>query len=247
MKSLQIKCLLLFVIFSINLSIVSSQSLAPDTTASPAVKNAIDYYNSVFAEQLHLYNGKEYVDYSRPFEEGQPYFLNSYWNKGTVTYSGNNYSDVSIKYDLVSDDVIILASNKIFKIRLLKENVARFSIAGHSFINLSRDSLTGTNMPQGFYDVLTDGTIKLLARRTKYIQSDIKQTVELRVFGKDQFYIKKNNTYFNVTTKRSLLEQVGDRRKEIQQFIRQNKLRFKKDVENTMIKIIRYYNQITRQ
>jgi hypothetical protein len=247
MKSLQIKCLILFVIFFFNNYIVSSQSLAPDTAASIAEKNAISYYNAVFAQQLHLYNGKEYIDYSRPFEDGQPYFLTSDWNIGTVNYSGNNYSDVSIKYDLVSDDVIILGSNKIFKIRLQKENVAHFSVGGHSFINLTHDSLGTTNMPEGYYDVLADGKIRLLARRTKLIQSMVKQAIEMRVFSKDFFYIKKNNSYFPIRTKKAFLEQFSDKRKEVQQYIKQNKLRFRKDAETTMIKVTQYYNQITRQ
>lgn len=237
---------MLFVILAILQINAAAQVLLPDTTSSPAIKNAIQFYSTTLHEQLHLYNGTAYHEYVMSFEEGDPYFLQSTWSTGTVNYDGNNYNDVSIMYNLVTDEVIILAYNKVVKIQLLKDRVAGFSLSGHSFIHLTRDSLFSTNMTPGFYDMLANGKITLLSRRTKNIQMYAKQKLEYKVFKKDHFYLKKNNSYFPVRSKKSLLEQLSDKKKEIQQYIKQNKLRFRKDPEGSMVKIAAYYNQLTK-
>ncbi len=246
MKRLQIKGLLIFVILSALYTQSQSQQLAPDTSSPPAFKNVMASYNNSFAGQLHLFNGKEYRDYRKPFEEGQPYFITNTWTKGTVDYDGNRYDNVSVLYNLVTDELIILNYNNISKIQLIKEKVAQFSMAGHSFINITPDSLFSSGLTPGFYDVLAAGKLSLLVRHTKNIQPYIRQTIELKIFSKDHYYLKKNNGYSAISSKKSFLEQFGDKRKQVQQFIRQNKLRYRKDPANTMVRSVEYYNQITK-
>lgn len=61
-----------------------SQILVADTFSSAAVKTAINLYSNSFADQLHLYNGKEYNEYPLPFEEGHPYFMQDQFSIGTI-------------------------------------------------------------------------------------------------------------------------------------------------------------------
>ncbi|MDQ6812818.1 MAG: hypothetical protein M3040_03630 [Bacteroidota bacterium] len=247
MKGLQIRCIAIFVIMVGFGPKAVTQSLLVDSTATPAVKNALAFYNSTFADQLHLYNGKEYKDYTHKFDSGLPYFIQSEWSNGTVDYDGNIYQDVPILYDVVAQQVIILNYNSASKIELLKEKIKAFSLSGHSFLNIPRDSLVSANLDGGFYDVLLNGKMVLLARRTKNIQAVLRQAVEYRVYDKDHYYIKRDNKYFTVDSKKSFLEQFGNKRKEIQQYMKQNKLRFRKDPEQVMIKAVGFYNQTTHQ
>jgi hypothetical protein len=98
----------------------------------------------------------------------------------------------------------------------------------------------------GYYDVLAAGKITLLARRTKQIQTIARQVIETEVLNKDHYYIKRNNSYITVNTRRGFLNELADKKKEIQQFIKQNKLNYRKDRENTMIKAVEYYNALTK-
>lgn len=246
MPPVQIKTLVLFVLFLALRSKSESQTLEPDSTASPDVKNALVVYNASLANQLRLYNGKEYKEYQYSFELGQPFFFHSDWSKGTVMYDGGFYKDVSILYNIVTDQLIIQNHHNFSKIQLIKDKVASFSLLGHSFINIPRDSLLSTNLKPGYYDILSTGNITLLARRTKNIQETVRQTVEHKIYGKDHFYVKKNNNYVPIQTKKSFLELFPDKKKEIQQYIRKNKLRFRKDQENVMFKVVAYYNQLTK-
>lgn len=223
-----------------------SQAISVDTSAGPAFKNAVAFYNNSFGPELHLFNGKEYYDYRVAFNEGHPYFFTPTWSKGTVNYEGNRYENVSILYNLVTDQVVILNYSRLAKIQLVKERVASFALSGHSFIHIRPDSLLSPVLREGFYDILADGKITLLARRTKNIQTYTKQVVETKVFSKDHFYVENNNVYSEIDSKRALLKQVGDKRKEIQQFIKQNKISYRKSRENAMVRIVEYYNQLIK-
>lgn len=246
MRISEIKWLIIFGMFAALPATSLSQTLAPDASAAPAFKNALAVYNNSFADQLHLFNGTEYRDYSRPFDEGQPYFVTNEWSKGMVNYDGNVYENVSILYNLVTDELIILNWKSTSKIQLIKEKVAGFSLANHTFLYITADSLFSTGMNEGFYDVLASGKTSLLVRRTKNIQPFNRRTLELKVFENNHYYIKKNDGYFSFHNKNTLLDQLRDKRKEMRQFIKQNDLGFNKEMEASAIKAVDYYNQLTK-
>jgi hypothetical protein len=87
----------------------------------------------------------------------------------------------------------------------------------------------------------------VLARRTKNIQTFYASTTETKVFSKDQYYVRKNGKYFSVSSKSSFLNQLSDKKKEIKQYIKDNRIKFRKNFENAMVKIMGYYNQLTNQ
>lgn len=221
-----------------------SQSLVPDSFASPAYKNTVTYYNQSLSEELHLFNGKENKEYPNVFSTGTPYFISNNWSKGTMNYDGKMYENVSLLYDVVKDEVVNLYFNNISRVQLAKEKVLAFSIRDHNFIHITPDSLRALVAP-GFYDELYHGKTSLLAKRTKNIQSFIHQSgEEFKVFSKDHYYVRKGGDYFPVSNKKSFLRTLGDKRKVLQQYIRQNKLNFRKDKENAMKKTLEYFDQI---
>ena len=225
-----------------------SQRLRPNSSSLRAYKNAIAFYNQSFREELHLFNGKEEQAYPYQFSEGTPYFLSNKWSKGTLDYDGKMYEDVSLLYDVVRDELIYLYFDNRSRIRLIKEKVSEFSIMGHNFINITPDSLFSSSIAPGFYDKLYQGKINLLVKRTKKIDNSIKLSgAETKVFDKDRYYLRKENNYYSVNNKRSLLHKLNDKRKELQPYIRQNKLNFRKDIENAMVKTLAYYDQLIKQ
>ncbi|MEP6845466.1 MAG: hypothetical protein ABI861_05660, partial [Panacibacter sp.] len=61
------------------------------------------------------------------------------------------------------------------------------------------------------------------------------------------FYLQKNNTFFTITSKRTLLGVLNDRKKEIQEFIKKNKLDIRKDKDNALSKIAAHYDEISKK
>lgn len=222
-----------------------SQQLVPDTSSSPAYKNAVTFYNQSLHEELHIFNGKEDKGYLHKFDEGTPYFITNKWSKGNLNYDGKLYEDVSLLYDVVKDEVGYLYFNNLSEIILSKEKVSAFSVMGHHFVNVTPDSLRTSSIAAGFYDELYHGKTLLLAKRTKNIQNFITQSgEEYKVFSKDHYYVKKGEDYFSVNSKKSFIQNLTDKRKELQQYIRQTKLDFKKNPEVAMSRTLAYYDQL---
>ncbi|MDP9230846.1 MAG: hypothetical protein M3O67_09280, partial [Bacteroidota bacterium] len=240
------KTSVIFVIVLLLYVRLSGQGLQPDSSSSlPAFKSIVDFYNKSLSEQLHLYNGKEYKDYPYQFNEGHPYFLSNNWSKGTLNYDGEHYEEVPMLYDVVQDELVILHFDNRSKICLVKEKISSFSLLAHSFVNIQPKNINSSTITEGFYDLLYAGQVSLFAKRTKNIQTFYRQSVsEIKIFKKDHYNLLKKNIYYPVSSKRSFLQQLTDKRKEIQQYIKKNRLSFKNDVENAMVKILAYYDQI---
>ena len=224
-----------------------SQSITPDTSLSPAYKNAVAFYSQSLGEELHMFNGREYKGYREQFSEGTPYFLTNKLSKGTLDYDGKMYENVSLLYDAAKDELICLYFDNASLMKLEKNRVAGFSIMGHHFIHIKSDSLQSSPLQSGFYDELYHGRNSLVAKRTKNIQTFLRQSgAEIKVFHKDHYYLLKENNYYPVSNKKSFLQYFSDKRKELQQYIKQNKFTFKDDFENAMTKTLSYYDQLIK-
>jgi len=227
--------------------VCAAQRIAAMTSADAAYDKAVAFYNASFGPELRIFNGKEYQEYRESFKEGHPYFVTNAFSKGTLHYEGSKYEDVSLLYNLVTDQLIILNAAGSAKIQLIKERVDSFSFPAHSFINIGTDSSLSEGLSSGFYEVLSTGKINLLARHTKNIQATVRDVVETKVFSKDHHFVRSNHVYIEINSKKALLKQMNDKRKELQQFIKQNKLNYRKNGEEAMVKIVEYYNQITKE
>ena len=240
---LRFMLLIILVLSSFGLAGLAQGTIA-DSSSEPAIKRIVAFYNTSLGADLQLFNGREYQDYNFRFSEGHPYFFTNKWSKGTITYRGSTYEDVSILYNLITDNVIILDYSGLSKIQLVKEKVTSFSVAGHTFINICRDSLLSSGLRCGFYDVLATGKITLLVKRTKNIQEVTTETVQIKALPKDYFYIGHNSVYSPVSKEKTLLELLSDGRNEIKRFIKQHKIRYAQNPEEAIVKIVTYYNQI---
>ena len=238
------KFYLVSLLLIINIRSLSQQILA-DSSSSLGYKSAVAFYNDTLHEELNVFNGREDKGYVYKFVEGTPYFITDSWAKGTLNYEGKPYADVSLLYDVFKDELVYLYLDKISRVRLSKEKVSGFFISGHHFIQLTPDSVRSSSLPAGFYDELYHSSVSLLVKRTKNIQSFIRQTTEeFKVFSKDHYYLRKRDNYFAVGGKKSFLQNLSDKRKELQQYIKQNKLNFKKNPEMAMIQTLAYYDQL---
>jgi hypothetical protein len=216
-------------------------SLPPDTTAYTA---ALSLYHTYLAPETSLYRGDEYASYGRLLKSGYPYYGENGSRKGEVFYNGILYHDVFLSYDLVYDQVIMDNINHIQKIRLVSPQVDYFTIGQHYFIHL-RDSLNPTAPRNGFYEQLYKGRILLLKKETKAIQEELNagSPVVRFIDGADTaFYLKIGAVYHSVNTTRSLLHMLKDRKKDVRNYIRANDLDMRLEKENTLIKVVTWYD-----
>lgn len=189
-------------------------------------------------EQTHLYNGSEYKEY-RSLKGEHPYFISNNWVTGSIFFDGEQYDQVALLYNCFTDCVVSKKPPSSIAIELVKEKVKSFQIAGHTFVLMNEKPL-----PSGFYDLLFDGATKVYAKRVKEFQENISSTEIQHVFiEKSKYFISKDKSYFSVWNKKSVLNVLKDKRPELKHFMRQDRLRFRKNREQAIVKMVEFYSK----
>jgi hypothetical protein len=238
MKSFK-SLLLLFI------NLVLSSFLFAQQSFDSAFTQAASVYNNTMRENIHLYNGIEYIDYDHRIT-GDPFFEDSYLTKGSIIYDGIFYDNLQLFYDVLRDNVVIKNYNNA-PLLLINEKVAAFSLLGHKFINIETDSTISQNNALGFCDVLSEGYLKLLAKRKKVVvEKSSVQYSESVYTEKDAYYILKDEILYPVSDEKTVLALMKDKKSEVQKFLHQNKIKFRKNPEAAMIKMVDYYNQLNK-
>ena len=208
-----------------------------------AVNNAIALYQQSEKDQSRLMNGREYKPYTFPFVRSFPYFLSKDFSEGSISYDGGFYDHVQLLYDEIAELVIL---NRGVAIELANERIKEFTILGHKFVPLIKDSMN-KRPGSGFYESLYQGKIEVYKKEKKSIVDILSSTegYQAEAVSKTSYFLKKENTFYPVKKKRDMLRVLGNKKSEIQQYIKQNRLDFKHDKDNTLAKIGAYYDQLT--
>jgi hypothetical protein len=208
------------------------------------------FYKSM-GEQSRLYSGHEYLPYD-PHIKGTALFPydGQGWEPGEVVYDDILYKNVPMMYDVYKDALVVLLYNKFTMYTLVKSRVHDFSFSNHHFIRLDADSITNNNsgMVSGYYDQLYGGKIEVLARRSKSIQNSSNSVVlvpETFFASKNEYYLRKGNTYYEIGSRGSILSVLKDKKKELQQYLRTNNIKFGANPEDAMAKMAAYYDHLT--
>ena len=202
-----------------------------------AKKSSIGRYNTSIGGQSHLYNGSAYTEYVSQNEEN-PYFIDE-WIEGSVDYDGEFHDNIPILYDISLDRVIIDNQYSIKKVMLVDDKVSEFTIQDHHFVHLK-----DTPLPAGHYELAYDGNTKVYVRHKKTLQS---RTVDYSIINqfeeKKLYYIYKDGKFLTVRGKGSVLKVLGDKKKELKKFARDNKLAFGNDRARDISRMAEYYDR----
>jgi hypothetical protein len=208
-----------------------------------AIQNLIGIYYQSLGSQAELYDAPVYERHIPGFTDGHPFFYSDTFSVGTIGYNGLVYKEVPILYDIVRDELITRSPTG-FALALIKPKVDSFSFNGHSYVKLKND--TSEAATQSYYEKLSSGNIQLVAKRTKTVQVTNGITaVERRIYSRDNYYIYKEEGKFeSIKKKKQLLDVLKDKKNALQQFIKQNHLKFKENFEEDAARVVAYYNQL---
>ena len=235
--------LLTAAIFSFFVSNAVGQLSARAVDTSRSIP-AIEAYHQSFKDQILLYYGAEHIDYVKM--DNSPYFSGNDWVSGSVRYNGLFYQNILMKYDQVRDKLVVQHLNKVFKVELLSQRVAFFTMDGHNFFWLEEQAGEHTTLPKGYYDLLVSGKISVLARRVKIVEDYIEgMEARKRILDKTTYYILKDGIYYPVKKERSFLALLDEKKREVQQNLRKSKLKFRRRPETVLITGAGYYNKTT--
>lgn len=211
-----------------------------------SVGQAYAAYENTMNLQSHLYNGSEYVDYDN-YIDGHQYFGSDDWEDGSIHYDGTLYRDVPLLYDVMLDQVVTENFAGPLRIRLVGEKIRYFTLLGHRFIRIVTDSVQNPVLRTGFYDQLYNGNVQVLAKRAKLIHEQITSgRVEKNFYEKNRYFIEKEGRFYPVKSKRSVLNVFDDRKKELQRYLREHKIKYRRTPELAMVQLAQHYDALTK-
>jgi hypothetical protein len=239
---MKIVLLFFFELFSIYSSF--SQNAHKDSLTDLQLKNVISLYDHYTNDNAPIYNGTEYLFYTFK-REGNPFFNSDNLLRGWISYQGKMYDPLSLMYDLTRNQVVILFPDSISRVVLHNQFIDSFHLAGHTFINLTQapqQNLYNT----GFYDLLFNGQVQLLARRSKLMTETIKNDSVITIISsKDFFYIHKEGIYYLVNNQKEVFKLFDDKKHELRKLMRKEHLKFRrKNFESVLVKATAFYDQL---
>ena len=239
------RAVFLVIIFQTFISVrIQAQVTGTDRVLPPAQQVVLLYKDSV-KENLRLYNGNEFAG-NYPGVPGHPFFEYPDPRQGSIFYDGVRYPDVQLSYDIINDEIIFTDPVKNRVIKLVAQKVDWFTIQDHLFVNIRPDS-NSVNFPgSGFYEALYDGAALVLSKRKKQYDQSLKADEASKFIEWTSYYIRKDGVYHSINNKRSMMSVYKDQKPELEKYMDQQGLNFKKDPVTTMVKITDFYTQLKK-
>lgn len=238
--------LVLLGLFFIPSASAQQSEIHKDDQVQKALAIAIDEYDRQLGRNTMTYTGRSYYDPNRSVN-GHQFFVEDYWERGNVTYDGNKYDSIFLKYDIYKDLLLIENFNSdgfLSPIILFSPKVTSFELFGYSFKRIEKDTIS--NLKEGYYNIMYEENDMgvLIKRRKEITDVNATNTIVEEYSQKDKYYIKKDMTYHQVKKKNSILKVLVDHKKEMKSFIKLKNYRFINHPDLQIVEIVKYYNSL---
>jgi hypothetical protein len=236
-------CSFIFVLLLSVLSLAKTSGQTSVPVDQSPEKNVLEYFQKEIGENAHLYTGKEYTSYSNGIK-GFAFFITDQMQSGDIFYDGTLYSNIPLLFDIVRQEVVINRYNQEARIKLLNEKLKYFTFSGHRFENIALSVGKDEALGNDIYDVVFNSKANVFVKRVKRIKNPIKAEDPPIFVEEDVYYIRNGNNLYAVDSRNSLIEAMSDKKDLVKNYIKKNKLRFKKNIENDLITVAAYYSTL---
>ncbi len=233
---------LLFFFLFLSVSAVSINSIAGYCSKDNIIATEFqtEEQDTLIMNQM-LYNGKVWIGlYYSVY--GTEFLFSKEWISGDVMINGILFTNVLLKYDIYNDDLITPYRNK--KVLILnKEIIDNFTLHFDNrefrFLNLKENESM-----DGYYQVYYDGIIKLYKKwRKKRVQFAIEARYD-EFQSDDVLYLVKADVFYEISSKRNLLKLLGDRKQELKNYLKENRIRIDVKSPDSIIPVLEYYDNM---
>ncbi|HKL36807.1 MAG TPA: hypothetical protein VJ899_11000 [Salegentibacter sp.] len=178
------------------------------------------YDQKIGIENTTLFQGIEYVETDRMINEQHKFFETQEFQEGIVTYNGQTFYEVPLKYNIYDDLLLVnlKQDGRNFIFRLIDDKVNQFQINENKFRYLKAD-----NNPDivGFYEIINEeGALKMFKKHLKNRMEIRDRSVAYSEFSSaDPDYIFQfKNEFFELNNRRDLFSTFPDLKSEIRSF-----------------------------
>ena len=232
---------LLLLLFFISSSWASVYIHAQTRNDDSLMVSASAAYLKLMGENASLFNGAEYVS-PRQQIDGFPFYGQENEYNGALYFSSVWYFNLPIHLDLVNDRILMWSFDHSRLLVLNSEKIERVKLGETQFVNAGLLSNPVTSAKTGFYQLVHDGRIKVLAKRQKVI---VQKSSSDRAFAFykqfTKYFIVVNDKWSEVGSKNAVLNILSDKRDALKGYINKEKLNYNKSTEFFLEKVVRFY------
>jgi hypothetical protein len=190
-----------------------------------------------------LYNGRGWQNLYPDVKDNQFLFTKDFLT-GSVTMRGKTFQNLKLRYDIYRDELLtpgvpggVLQLNK----EMVDSFTLIFQAETYQFIKLPGDSLRG---PSGYCNLLYNGEHALYARYIKKIGKLADEGKYDKFYQVTSLYVLNNSSFYPVNSRKDLEKISGNKRAEVRNFIRNNKLKISKDNPAGFVHVLRYLDTL---
>lgn len=237
MRCLTILVYILFLVSQVSYSIEGNKNGDSGVLTDKIITEPQD---TSFLNQV-LYNGSVWKGlYYNIY--GTQFMFDDDWMRGSVSLGSFQFDSLELKYDIYSDDIIV-NYNDIRLLVLNRELLDSFILQNENkkmhFRNF-RDS----KYINGYYEVIHEGDSKLYKKWHKKRAQFVIEARYDEFQYENQLVLITNGKVHRISRKGDLLKIMGDRKKEIRNFLRQEQIKIDIDSPATIIPVLEYYDSI---
>jgi hypothetical protein len=243
-KNLPNLLLAVIVLFACN---CFAQLAVPDSALH---KQQMEFVNTISKnavnEQSKIYNGIDYKYYNNTYK-GMPYFKsNGAWTTGNITYNNVQYKNMQVMYDMFKDVLVVKSYNNFLQFSLYSTKVQGFDMFNHHFF-YHNENAVNLQLKSGFYDLLYNDKTSLLAKREMLTQDSTgTDRVYKNFYPVDAYYIIYKGKSYKVKSRGDVTGVFKDKKKDVEKYIKDNRLNFSDDREYALTMAVKYYNQSSK-
>lgn len=225
------------------------------------IENKASEYLKFTGDHAAIFNGKDQPilinNVKSAYLRKKGYVEYDYWGKeafttnsntaesyaeGKLLYDGKVYPQVSMRLDLYTDDLMVLTPNITYGIILDPERVGYAEFNGYHILYI-QPGKSSIPLPKGYYQQLyNSGKITILRKESfSFDRANLKLINWSR-----KYYIYKDGICHTVKNKKNVLNAFKSHKKELDQFIKNNRIDFKKNMEDALIAVTEEYNKLNK-
>lgn len=234
----------LFLIFFFAMLLPVSALIAVGASAPAHPVSTFDAPQDSLGKQI-LYNGRVWRNLYQHID-GTQFLLSADFLHGSVTINGMTFNspELMLKLDLINDELLLL-TDRGSTLQLNKQMVDRFILNYDSqwlqFRNLDADSL---NEVSGYVNVIHDGKTALYVKYKKEIRLRDGPGDRDTFIQTHRIYLLKDGIAHQVKNRKNLVRLLKDRKAEVKDFMRTNRLRFSRSNPASFAPVLEFYDNL---
>lgn len=231
--------ILFFAMLTLASAVTADGSTAPALTVFPSATP-----QDSIGKQI-LYNGRVWRNLYQHID-GTQFLLSADFLHGSVTMNGVTFNspELMLKLDLINDELLLL-TDRGSTLQLNKQMVDRFTLSHDNrqlqFRKLEADSL---NELSGYVNVIHDGKTALYVKYKKEIRLRDGPGDRDTFVQTQRIYLMKDGIAHHVRNRKNLVRLLKDRKAEVKDFVRTNRVRFSRNNPGSVAPLLEYYDKL---